>query len=179
MKTFEEKFTAWVDGRLTGAELAAFERELADHPEALAEKETALELGNLLRTHLSAPPLKNPDFFNHQILLQIAQPSLPARRPAFWSLPRMVFSGAFLLLLSTALYFAAVPNTRREIRHNEQYVSNILNARNPDVASVSNVLSVQSDDPHVTATVFHSKGDNVNVIWLDGLSYLPSDHKLK
>lgn len=91
----------------------------------------------------------------------------------------MVFSGAFLLLLSTALYFAAVPNTRREIRHNEQYVSNILNARNPDVASVSNVLSVQSDDPHVTATVFHSKGDNVNVIWLDGLSYLPSDHKLK
>ena len=45
MKTFEEKFTAWVDGRLTGAELAAFERELESHPEALAEKEAALDLG--------------------------------------------------------------------------------------------------------------------------------------
>ena len=41
MKTFEEKFTAWVDGQLTGPELAAFERELESHPEALAEKEAA------------------------------------------------------------------------------------------------------------------------------------------
>src|SRR5271168_3051064 len=108
MKTFEEKFTAWVDGSLTGAELAAFERELEDHPEALAEKEAALEIGNLLRTHLSVPPLKNADFFNHQILRQIAQSSAPAPRPArasFWSLSRMAYSGACLLFLSTLLYF--------------------------------------------------------------------------
>ena len=36
MKPFEEKFTAWVDGRLSGAELAGFERELEAHPEAPA-----------------------------------------------------------------------------------------------------------------------------------------------
>ena len=169
MKTFEEKFTAWVDGRLTGAELAAFERELEDHPEALAEKEAALEIGNLLRTHIAAPPLRNADFFNHQILRQIAQdaarPAAPARRPSFWSLPRMAFSGAFLLLLATGLYFAAVPNTRREVQHNRQYVENVLNAT--------------SDDPGITATAFHSKQDNENVVWLDGLGYMPGDHKLK
>jgi len=169
MKTFEEKFTAWVDGRLTAAELAAFERELESHPEALAEKEAALDLGNLLRANIATRPLSNPDFFNHQILNQIhaSQPSasVPAARPSFWSLPRMAYSGAFLLLISTLLYFAAVPNTRREVRHNQQYVTNILNAR--------------SDDPSITATSFHSKEQNVNVLWLDGLDYMPPDHKLK
>jgi len=77
----------------------------------------------------------------------------------------MAFSGAFLLILAVALYFAAVPNTRRAVRHNEQYVQNILNAR--------------SDDPAITATSFHSKENNVNVVWLDGLNYMPRDHKLK
>jgi len=170
MKTFEEKFTAWIDGRLTGPELAAFERELEAHPEALAEKEAALDLGDLLRAHISSPPLRNADFFNHQVLrhIEAGQPAaaaLPARRRSFWTLPRMVFSGAFLLLVSTILYFAAVPNTRREERQNEKYVENILNAR--------------SDDPNITASSFHSKEDNVNVVWLDGLNYMPRDHKLK
>jgi len=170
MKTFEEKFTAWVDGRLSGPELAAFERDLHAHPEAVAEKQGALELGKLLRIHLPAAPLRNADFFNHQLLQQI-RAAEPATAPAlvhpvsFWSLRRMAFSGAFLLLLSTLLYFAAVPNTRREVKHNQQYVENILNAR--------------SDDPAITATSFHSKENNVNVLWLDGLSYMPRDHKLK
>jgi len=73
MKPFEEKFAAWVDGRLTGAELAAFERELEAHPDALAEKEAEFEeLGNLLRAHVAAPALRNADFFNDQIMRQIA-----------------------------------------------------------------------------------------------------------
>jgi anti-sigma factor RsiW len=169
MKTFEERFAAWVDGRLTGPELAAFERELESHPEALAETEADIELGALLRAYISAPPLQNPDFFNLQLLREIesSQPSapLPRARPSFWSLPRMAFSGICLLLLSTLLYFAAVPNTRREVRQNQQYVSNILNAH--------------SDDPNITATSFHSKEDDVNVVWLDGLGEIPPDHKLK
>ena len=170
MKTFEEKFTAWIDGRLTGADLAAFERELEAHPEALGEKEAAHEIGNLLRTHLKPAPLPNPDFFNHQILSQIRVPAsvtaaAPVRRLTFWSLPWMAFCGAFLLLLSTALYFAAVPNTRREVRQNKQYVENVLNAH--------------SDDPTITATSFHSKQDNVTVLWLDGLQYVPQNQKPK
>jgi len=172
MKTFEERLTAWVDGRLTGRELAAFERELQSHPEALAETEADRELGALLRANIAAPPLRNTDFFNIEILRQIesSQPSNPVppvhtSRLSFWSLPRMAFAGVFLLLLSTLLYFAAVPNTGREVLRNQQYVSNILNAR--------------SDDPNITATSFHSKEDDVNVVWLDGLSYIPPDHKLK
>ena len=179
MKTFEEKFTAWVDGRLAGSELAAFERELEAHPEALGEKQAALDLGNLLRAQVKAPPLRNADFFNHQLLQQIQASEPAASSPVprtsvqtFWSLPRMAFSGAFFLLLATLLFFAAVPNTRRELRHNQQYVTSMLNAR-------ANVLNARSDDPSITATSFHSKENNVNVLWLDGLNYMPRDHKLK
>ncbi|HEX4084738.1 MAG TPA: hypothetical protein VHY22_07505 [Chthoniobacteraceae bacterium] len=184
MKTFEERLAAWLEGRLTGRELAAFERELEANPEAVAETEADRELGNLLRAHLTAPPLGNADFFNHQLLRQIeADPQAPARaarRPLFWSLRRMVYSGAFCLLLATALYFAAVPRTRRQMLHNELYVHNVLNASATDPSiTASEVVHVRSDDPNVTATCFHSKDNDVNVVWLDGLSYLPRDHKLK
>ena len=187
MKNFEEKFTAWVDGRLEGAELAEFERELEGHPDELAKamaenEEEALKLGNLLRTHMAAPPLRNEDFFNHQLLQQIeaegrAADRAPRRRGAFWSLSRMAFSGAFLLMFAMVLYFTAVPNTRRQVRKNEQYVSNILNGRSAD--PTGNILNARSDDPNISATSFHSKEQNVNVVWLDGLSYMPRDHKLK
>ena len=36
MKTFEEKFTAWIDGRLAGRELDKFEAELAKTGNAAA-----------------------------------------------------------------------------------------------------------------------------------------------
>ena len=187
MKTFEEKFTAWVDGQLTGPELIAFEKELEAHPDAPVEKQAALDLGDLLRTHVAAPPLRNADFFNHQLLLQIEaqQPeaartaATPAHRPVFWSLRRMAFSGAFLLFLATAFYFAAVPQTRREVRQNEKYVSNILTGRYHDPNITANILNARSDDPGITATSFYSKRENVNVLWLDGLNYMPQNHKLK
>ena len=38
MKTFEEKWTAWIDGELTGDELAEFEASLPDQAAAEAEK---------------------------------------------------------------------------------------------------------------------------------------------
>lgn len=169
MRPFEEKFTAWVDGCLEGQELAAFEKELEAHPGALAEKASALELGQLLRTHLAAPPLANADFFNHLLLQQIGaeQPAPPAPRAArgLWTLPRMALSGAFFLLLATVLYFSTVPHSQRQLRKNQEYVANIL--------------SSHTDDPGVTATAFHSKEDNVTVLWLDGLQYMPRDHSLK
>jgi hypothetical protein len=184
MKTFEERLTAWMEGRLSGPELAAFERELDQHPEAMAETEADRRLGSLLRAHLSAPPMRNADFFNHQLLQQI-EADLPVkavmaakRTGLFWSLRRMAFSGAFLLMLSTALYFAAVPKTRRDVRQNEQYVQNILNAKATDITAAQDV-HVRSDDPNVTATCFRSKDNDVNVVWLDGLGYMPRDHKLK
>ena len=44
MKTFEEKWTTWVDGQLSGRELAEFEASLPDKAAAEAEKVEATKL---------------------------------------------------------------------------------------------------------------------------------------
>ena len=59
MKTFEEKWTAWLDDQLSGRELSEFEALLPDKAAAQAEKAEAKKLGELLKRELSAHPLKN------------------------------------------------------------------------------------------------------------------------
>src|ERR1051326_3520558 len=73
MKTFEEKWTAWVDGELSGRELSEFEASLPDKAAAAAEKAGALKLGELLKRELSATALTNEEFFNHQLRENIAR----------------------------------------------------------------------------------------------------------
>jgi hypothetical protein len=67
MKTFEEKWTAWVDDQLTGDELARFEASLPDRASAEAEKRAAQKLGALLQRELALRPMQNADFFSHQL----------------------------------------------------------------------------------------------------------------
>ena len=65
MKTFEERYTAWIDGELEGNVLTAFEQELTRRAavgEAAADKSDATRLRALLQDHLHAPALTNPDF---------------------------------------------------------------------------------------------------------------------
>ena len=57
----EEKWTAYIDGRLGAAEAAAFERENAG---AVQDRTATARIANALRVHLPAPTLKNADFFN-------------------------------------------------------------------------------------------------------------------
>ncbi len=58
MKTFEEKWTAWLDDQLSGRELSEFEASLPDKAAAQAEKAEAKKLGELLKRELSAHPLQ-------------------------------------------------------------------------------------------------------------------------
>src|SRR5256885_15970988 len=133
MKTFEEKFTAWVDGKLSGRELADFENEIAamaDAQSAHDDKLAAQKVGDLMRTYVHAPELKNADFFNHQLMQQIEaeQPRLDAHEPqrekrawSFWTLPRMAWAGACCIVLATALYFAAdIPKTAQQAIENRE-----------------------------------------------------------
>lgn len=62
MKTFEEKWTAWLDDQLSGRELSEFEALLPDKAAAEAEKAEAKKLGELLKRELAAHPLKNEEF---------------------------------------------------------------------------------------------------------------------
>jgi hypothetical protein len=123
MKTFEERYTEWIDGQLAGADLAAFEGELASRAavgDAQADKAQAHALRGLLRAHLEAPPLANADFFSHQLRERIEQEraavqrteKAPVARPFSWfswSLPRFAAATAAVLFVGTALYYGMIP----------------------------------------------------------------------
>ena len=72
MKTFEEKWTAWIDGELTGAELAEFEASLPDKAAAETEKRDARKLGTFLKEHLPCRAMGNEEFFHHQLRERMA-----------------------------------------------------------------------------------------------------------
>ena len=73
MKTFEEKWTAWLDGHLTGRELAEFEASLPDKAAAETERADAKKLSTLLKRELAAHALTNEEFFSHQVRERIAR----------------------------------------------------------------------------------------------------------
>lgn len=170
MKTFEERFTAWIDGQLEGDDLAAFEKELDDHPEATAERVAALRLGGFLREHPTAPPLANADFFNLQLQRRIEAESPVTSRasrreaPGFWSFPRLAWAGAFCLLVAAALFKVTIPT------------GSPASAAPPYFAQV---VEAWPSDPSISATTVYNAEDNVTVLWLDGLDYLPSTYRLQ
>lgn len=171
MKPFEEQFTAWVDGKLSGPELAAFEAELEKHPEALAERDGALKLGALLRQKPAAPKLTNADFFNLQIQQRIAADKVRERagdtaRGWFWSLPRLVFAGASALVVAGVLFKTMIPTGATVIE-------------NGDSPYFAQVIEAWTSEPGVSANTVYNAKDNVTVLWLDGLDYIPASYELK
>lgn len=167
MKTFEERFTAWVDGQLTGPELAAFEKELAAHPEALAERDAARKLGDFLRANAGAPSLSNADFFSLQLAQRIAaeQPTTrvaPERESGgfFWSIPRLLWAGAASLGVAALLFATVIPGTVPAVEGSNYFAQ---------------VVEAWPSDPGISATTVYNPKDNVTVLWLDGLDYVPKD----
>jgi hypothetical protein len=171
MKTFEEKWTAWLDGQLTGKELVEFEASLSDRPAAEAEKRDAHKLGALLKQELSADALSNADFFSHQLRERIAgESAAPSRRGAdvstWWTIRRLFWAGA----TSIALFVICAVFVMREnnpSRHSE-YLTQVLNMRVDPAVS-----------PNATITIFEAKGDRVTVLWTEGLKSLPADYAAK
>ena len=170
MKTsnFEEQFTAWLDGQLNGDECAAFEKELLTRGfDPATERRAAGQLGKVLRQHSTAPMLGNAEFFNHQLLHRIAQEqpvaSVAGPRRAWWSLPRMAWTGAACLLVAAALFFATIPHGTPVDR--SDYFAQVLDAR--------------PGDDSISADTVYTARDNVTVVWLDGLDYLPADYQLQ
>lgn len=176
MKTVEERIEAWIEGKLTGPELVELERELGpDRPATPAPTASpARQLGKLLRAHCSAPKLQNPDFFNHQLMQRIAADQAAAQRGKetdrasgrflFFSLPRMALAGVFCLLMALLIFASTIPGSRRSNPTAGQFITEILNAH--------------TEDPAISASAFHSKAENVTVLWLEGLNYLPDGEKL-
>jgi hypothetical protein len=161
MKTFEEKFTAWLDGTLSGEELRSFEQE---HPAMQREQVQFLKLKKLLRDNLGGRELPNPDFFNSQIMSQIdrekAKSGGRSSRTLF-GLPRLAWGGIFALGVGFALFFTMIPRG---------------NLADPRSGYVAEVLKTKTPDK-VKATVDNQK--DMTIIKLEGLDKLPPDSDLK
>jgi anti-sigma factor RsiW len=172
MKTFEEKWTAWVDGELAGDELAQFEASLPDRAAAEAEKSDALKLGTFLKEHLPCRAMGNEEFFSHQLRERMAEGEGGRVREtmdeprAWWPIGRLAWAGATAVAIFSVFAFFVIreqPQTDQS-----QYLSQILNARVDPVVS-----------PNATITMFESKEDRVTVLWVDGLQSLPSEYASK
>ena len=172
MKTFEEKWTAWIDGELSGAELAEFEASLPDKAAAEAEKRDAQKLGTFLKQHLPCAAMGNEEFFNHQLRERIAHEEPAARERetagtgrAWWPIGRLVWVGATALAIFSVCTFFVI---REKAPTQSQYLTQILNARVDPAVS-----------PNATISMFETKEDKVTVLWVEGLQSLPSEYAQK
>jgi anti-sigma factor RsiW len=169
MKTFEEKWTAWLDNQLTGRELSEFEALLPDKAAAQAEKAGARKLRELLKRGLSAHALTNEEFFSHQLRERIAQENRQPSRMApsrWWTIPRLLWTGA--ASLAVFLIFTLALMHEKNPAEESQYLTQILNARVDPVVS-----------PNATVSIFEVKQDRVTVLWTEGLQSLPADYAAK
>ena len=172
MKTFEEKWTAWLDDELTGNELAEFEASLPDKAAAETEKADAHKLGAFLKEQLQGRPMGNEDFFHHQLRQRIASDaggtdeSKETARPALWPIGRLVWMGATALAIFSVCTFFVM--REKGPTDQSQYLTQILNAR-VDPAM----------NPDASISLFDSKEDKVTVLWVDGLQSLPSEYATK
>jgi hypothetical protein len=151
MKTFEQKFTAWLDDTLSGQELRSFESE---NPSILHEKADFLKLKSLLRQSMRRPELESPDFFNSRIMEQISQERSTSIRSSRWrwfGLPRLAWGGIFTLSVGFALFLTLIPHG---------------DLSDPRTKYVAEVLKTKTKDHKVKATVENQK--DLTVLKLEG-----------
>jgi anti-sigma factor RsiW len=171
MKAFEEKWTAWLDGQLSGRELAEFEALLPDKAAAEAEKADVRKLGALLKRELGVSALTNEEFFSNQLRERIRESSVSSVKPGaraatWWTIPRLLWTGTASLALF--LIFTILVIRDKNPAEESQYLTQILNARVDPVVS-----------PNATVSMFEVKQDRVTVLWTEGLQSLPADYAAK
>jgi hypothetical protein len=174
MKTFEEKWTAWLDGQLTGRELLEFEASLPDRAAAEVEKTETRKVGELLKRELGTRTLTNEEFFSHQLRERIEQETggsrvsaVRRRENSSWrTIPRLLWMGTASLALFLVCTFLVMQNEKPA--EESQYLTQVLNARVDPVVS-----------PDATVSIFEVKQDRVTVLWTEGLQSLPADYAAK
>ena len=172
MKTFEEKWTAWIDGQLSETEAAEFEAGLPDRAAALAEKNQTLKLGVLLKEQLQPRAMGNEEFFHHQLRQRLTgEEDLAARltnpvRESWWTIRRLLAVGTTSLAAFAVCTFFVL--RERPAPQQSQYLTQILNAQVDPNAN-----------PDATVSIFQTKQDKVTVLWVDGLKSLPSEYAAK
>src|SRR2546423_11054307 len=168
MKTFEEKWTAWIDDQLTGRELEDFLAALADRAAAEAEKQRTKQLGSLLREQVVT--LNNADFFSHQLRERLDREEElevnESTSTGWWRVRRLLWgaatSFAIFIICAVFVFHDKTPSSQ------SQYLSEILSYRvDPNVS------------PNASITMFEKKDAHVTVLWEYGLQSMPSEYAAK
>jgi hypothetical protein len=156
MRTFEQLYTAWVDGALTQDEATAFEKQ---HPELLKDRDDMSKLKQLLQRNLGPTELVHPEFFTSKLMEQI----VPAERsfPSWLGIPRLAWGGIGSLAAAFSLFLLFAPYRN-------------FSAPPPEYVAV--VLKTTTTDPKISATVDSEKG--ITLIKLDGVDKVPDDEDL-
>jgi hypothetical protein len=153
---FEEKLTAYLDKTLSAEEAAAFERE---HPEVAAERVAHEGLHKALKLGSPAPALRNGEFFNRQILREVAsnapQAEMPVAKPSLFSIWRLAFAGAACLLAAVGIYQGLAP------------------AKQGPPAYFAQILSMKTGDDSLKARLVNEEG--MTVVMIDGLDPINED----
>jgi hypothetical protein len=183
--TFEERYTAWIDGRLAGEELAAFERELesAGREAAEADREDVQRLGKLLRRH-AAPTMPRADAFNAALLERIGREGETEREPAaipvnetpargsHWNRSKLAWAAAIALLAALAVI---------KVPRGDQWTT--ANVAPPPIGArqqvAAEIVNASTSDADISVTPITSEQDGFTVLWLDGLDYLPASYQLQ
>lgn len=156
----DEKWTAYLDGKLSAHEAAAFERE---NPEARAEREMNARLMNSVRRHSPAPKLRNADFFNESILREISPRPVvtpPAKERRLFPMWGLAFASVCCLLAAAGIWATFVRG----------------GGDGPD-RYMAQIVSLTAGDDSLDATVIDA--DGVKVLWINGLEQLPNDYVLE
>lgn len=175
----EELMTRWIDGQLSPEEQASVSLLLADQPALELEKQSALHLGGLLRSHLPAtlePP--SPDFFTSRIMDEIRSQTatMPVAKnlktaaaataggsggSSFWSWLRRPWFAPLASAAAVAIVFGVIDGS-----HSGKSVS-------------MDTARIYAPDPNVVAKAFYSDSAEATVIDLQGLQPVPNDRQIR
>ncbi|MBV8814443.1 MAG: hypothetical protein JO271_08125 [Verrucomicrobia bacterium] len=156
MKTFDQLYTAWLDGVLSREESAEFEKQ---HPELLAERDEMQKLRELLQAYVPPEEMDYGDFFTSKVMEHVI-PREP-RLLSWFGIPRLAWAGAASLATALSLFVILIPR------------EHIVTTRSGYMAQV---LKTTTPDPKISATV--DAGPGITVINLNGMERIPDDDDL-
>jgi hypothetical protein len=172
--SFEETYTLWLDGQLSPADAEAFEKQMRERGlDPVAERASGRKLHRLLHENSPAPMMKHTDFFNRQLMYRIEQEQREGTRPEaaqanFWrwlAFPKIAWAGIACLLIAGVMYKTMIPTTGPSPLEQSTYFATVVDSR--------------TFDPTVSANTVYNPQDNLTVLWIDGLDYLPADYALQ
>ena len=164
MKTFEERWTRWMDGKMSVGELEEFSAELSKYPRAEAERVAVEKIGQLLRGQV-VPPMRNEDFFNEQLAqrMWVEGGESEGREGGFLGVD---WGARWRWLIWGGVVGAVV-------------VGGLIWWAGGEKGNGVEVVGLWPGDPSISASTIYDRQEKITIVWLEGLDYIPPTYALK